>query len=289
MRKFYFVLFSLSILLILISTNGCKNSTSVDYPSSILYGRVVDSSTHSPIDSAYVNTDPPASGCYTDANGNYRLGDISMPSSGKNCYLVVMKGNYETARIGLWILAGDSLNVDVSLLSSNAVFLKDNLILQQYSNLQSLSSADLVNMVPTAGNYTYRDIDFRDSMSLGQRFQFRSAFNDQVNIGLETKFGNSLGNFTKYQFDTLKMIYGANEPLNENDFPLTKTPYFTAPLAENSVYPFYLKGRTALNPGSHSIYGLLYLEAAWIDQGTLNVRLDIKENRSGQNYFIIGK
>jgi len=287
MKKIFFAIPFLLILPV-IFYYGCSNSTSVDYPPGIVYGIVIDSATHLPIDSAYVNTIPAGNGCYTDGTGFFRVTGIPMPSSGVIAYVIANKGQYENDTLGLWLLANDSQYVRLVLMPNHGILIRDNFILEQYTGQQSNSSLDLANLTLVQGQNPYRDADLRDSLGLGQRFQFRTAIADPILFSFDTKFAGSLGNFTKSQFDTLKMIYGLNDPISDSYFSNSSTSFIPNPLTENSVYPFYLAGRNTLNPGSPKIYGLLYINSIWTDPGSGNVRMrvDIKENRNGLNYFV---
>lgn len=279
---FYIPLIIFSLIII----NGCDTTKSIDYIPGIIKGVVLDSATHLPIDSAWVSAG--GTGAYTDTSGNFRIVYFNMPSSGVNLTVVGSKANYLNDTIGIWLLADDSITISLVLMPYNGILFMDNIVLEQYSNQQSLSSIDLMTMSAVQGQNPYRDIDLRDSLGLNQRFRFRSAINDPILFSLDTRFANSLGSFTKFQFDTLRMIYGLSGPLGDSYFPLSATPFFPNPLIENSVYPFYLAGRYSIYPGTAKIFGLMYINSVWTDPGSgkIMVRVDLKENRNGENIFL---
>jgi hypothetical protein len=288
MKKYIFYVFT-ALIVSLTLYQGCDPAKGVDYPPGIVYGIVYDSSTHLPLDSAYVISIPSGNACYTDTGGRYRITNIQMPSSGLNATIIATKKNYDSDTSSIWLISNDSISVRLVLAPNHGIYSKDNLVLQQYSNQQSNSSLDLVQFVVVPGQADFRDLDLRDSMGLGQRFQLKSANNDPIHFSLDTKFAGSLGNFSKYDFDTLQMIYGLGGPIFDSYFQYSQTQFFSNPLTENSVYPFYLSGRYNINPALSKIYGLLYINSIWYDAGsnTTYVRIDIKENRNGENIFVI--
>lgn len=264
---------------------GCNSPTSVAYPPGIIKGIVLDSATHLPIDSAILSTDISGFGGYTDPEGYFRFAYSNMPSSGVNLNLIAGKSGYANNTTPIWLLSNDSVYIRMILMPSSGVLMVDNIILVKYSSQQSFSSLDLSNMTAVQGLNPYRDVDLRDSE---QRFQFKSASSDPILFSFDTKFANSLGSFSKYDFDTLKMIYGLGGPITDSYFQLRETPFFSFPLVENSVYPFYLFGRYLNHPSSTKIYGLLYINSMWFDPGSNSymIRVDIKENKNGNNYFV---
>jgi hypothetical protein len=279
----------ISIFFLLMSEYyGCNSPTSVAYPPGIINGIVLDSATHLPIDSAIVGTDISGFGAYTDPEGHFRIAYTNMPSSGVNLNLIAGKSGYTSDTTGIWLLSNDSVYIRMILMPSSGVLIVDNITLIQYAGQQSFSSLDLSNMTAIKGLNPYRDVDLRDSFGMGQRFQFKSASLDPILFSFDTKFANSLGSFSKYDFDTLKMIYGLGGPITDSYFQLRETPFFSFPLVENSVYPFYLLGRYLNNQGSSKIYGLLYINSMWFDPGSNSymIKVDIKENKNGNNYFV---
>jgi len=283
-----FLFFVLTVLITVFLCQGCDPPSTVSYPPGIIKGIVYDSSNYMPIDSVYVISIPSGNPCYTDSAGRFRITNVQMPSSGVNGIIIASKKDYNPDTVMVWVLSNDSIFINMTMMPNHGVLIRDNFELQQYNSQLTYSSLDLFKLSVVQGQNDYRDIDFRDSMGLGQKFRFVSSLYDPVNFSFDSKFANSLGNFSKYDFDTLRMIYGLGGPLTDNYFQLNSTPFFGNPLVENSVYPFYLNGRFNLYPGSPKIYGLMYIKAIWFDPGSNStfIRIDIKENRNGQNYFI---
>jgi hypothetical protein len=287
MKKFQFLLYGIIISLFFILYSCDSNpSETADYPPSCVKGYITDSATHKPVAGVRVFSIPGTTDCLSDTAGFYFLKNIPMSSSGTIVYIIAYRGDnkYLSDTAGRFILMDDTIDINFVLVPSNGIFYQNNITLEEYTSSNSISSLDLFFMRAIPQSYPYRDMDLRDSAGSRYNFQFRSSGFENM---YQTVFGNSLGNFSKYDFDTLQMIYGAGDPL-ESNFIFNTTPYFNTPLKELCVYPFYLKGRTEQNQLQHKMYGLLYIKSAYIDPGSslFTVIVDVKVNRNGQNYFI---
>jgi hypothetical protein len=286
MKKIYYIFFCL-IISYFVYLSGCTNSSSApDYPPAYVKGIVYDSATHRPLPGVTVIASPGNGNCLSDTAGRYFITDIPMSSSAEFVYIIASRVKYNNDTVVQWVLSGDSITINPALVPSNGVFAAYNIIVEENTSPTSNSSLDLGNMVSVPVSYPYKDMDLGDSSFTRLNFQFRTTLVGP-NVSFDTKFGNSLGNFTPYQFDTLMSYYGASEPLADSDFPNSRTNYFYTPLTENSVYPFYLNGRSSTYTGP-KFYGLLYIKASWLDPGSGNfrVQVDVKVNRFGHNYFL---
>lgn len=288
-KVIYFLLLILISSFFILYSCDSNPSESPDYPSGALTGRVLDSATHHPLAGVYINTLPATFGCLTDTAGRYTLTGIQMGTTGTLINIIYSRVKYINDTVTAWVPSDDTLHMeDVRLIPTNGVFVINDLQVQQYDYPESYSNIDLCYIYPVPTIWGMRDIDLRDSLNTKIKFQFRSSNLDQYQPGYITKLGNSLGSFTKTEFDTLAMYYGASEPLTDADFPRDRTNYFYTPLTELSVIPFYLVGRYYQDPNLPKIYGLLYIKSTWLEPGNnrFMVKVDVKINKNGQNYFI---
>jgi hypothetical protein len=251
---------------------------------------VLDSATHKPLAGVSITSIPDSPGCMTDTSGNYILAGIAMGTTGTRTLIIYSKNNYINDTISVWVKSDDTIKVsDIKLQPTNGVFVYNNIKVQQFEDNNTLSNIDLSYFRSVPTSTPIRDIDLRDSSNANISFQFRSS-DLEINLkGLTTRFGKSLGDYSKYDFDTLAMYYGASVPLSDStDFPNDRTPYFYSPLTEHSVIPFYLQGRYTPNNNLPKIYGLLYIKYSWRDTGSniFWVLVDVKINKNGENNFI---
>ncbi|MCX6165724.1 MAG: carboxypeptidase-like regulatory domain-containing protein [Ignavibacteriae bacterium] len=290
MKKVFFLLFCISIsCLFLLSSCDSNPSETPAYPNGAITGRVLDSATHKPLAGVFINTIPATFGCLTDTSGKYTLTGIPMGTTAINVFIIYSRTKYINDTIVKVIKSDDTLQMeDVRLIPTNGVFVINDLQVQQSDYPESYSNIDLCYIYPVPTIWGMRDVDLRDSLNVKLRFQFRSSHLDLYQAGYITKLGNSLGGFTKSEFDTLTMYYGANEPLTDADFPRDRTNYFYTPLTELSVIPFYLVGRYYQDPNLPKIYGLLYIKSTWLEPSNnrFMVKVDVKINKNGKNYFI---
>jgi len=268
---------------------GCNNANGPDYPPGAIKGRVLDSATHKPIVRASVITIPASNlTCATDSGGYFLLGGIPMPSSAVNAHVIASATNYYNDTVGCIIYSEDTTIINFVLAPTNGIYIIDNIHIQEYVNQNSYNSLDLNLLRTTVSNSYVRDLDLIDTSETTQRFLFVDASSSgQIPMSYTTLIGNNLGNFTKSEFDTLTMYYGAGEPLSESDFPKKSTDFFYPNLTDGPVFPFYLKGRFNINPQAPKMFGLLYIKSTYLDPNNIfNVIIDIKINKNGQNYFV---
>jgi len=289
MKKVFYLLhyILISALFFLYSCDSNPSETP-SYPPGSITGRVLDSGTHRPLAGVYISTIPATFGCLTDTSGRYTLTGIPMGTTGMTVQIIYSRVRYINDTVGATVSSYDTLRMpDVRLIPINGV-LVGTITIQQYDYPESYSSLELDYILPVMRKWFARDIDLMDSANAKLRFRFWSSHLSLTNpIGFITKLGNSVGNYTKAEFDTLAMYYGANVPLTDADFPIYWTEYFYTPLTGSPVYPFYLYGRFAANQSSSKIYGLLHIESTWLEPNNIfKVRVNVKININGQNYFI---
>jgi hypothetical protein len=286
MNKLYnfFIFISISAFIFIW---GCtpNQSTSPDYPSSCLKGIILDSATHKPLAGVNVTTVPGSNSCISDTSGYYFLSGIPMSSSGTNLLVLAYRVNYDNDTVPYFLLSNDTVTINFCLSPSDGVYITNNIEVFQNTNQNSYSSLDLELLTAKMLSNPYRDLDMLDSSGLGIRYKLRSA-HIPVNFSFIAKIGNSLGNFTKYQFDTLAKIYDAGDSIQDSYFTRYETDYFIDPLTENSVFPFYAYGRYLISPNHNKTFGLIYLKSTRIENGVFILTVDIKENKKGLNDFI---
>jgi hypothetical protein len=284
-KTIYLLLFVLiSSFLILYSCDSNPSETPA-YPPGSVTGRVLDSATHKPLAGVYVSSNPITFGCLTDTSGRYTLTGIPMGTSAMTAYIIYSRVKYINDTIGVTVSSYDTSRMpDVRLIPTNGVFV-GTITIQQYDYPESYSSLELDYLLPVMRKWFARDLDLMDSANA---FRFWSSeLSPTQPKGFITRLSSSVGNYTKDEFDTLAMYYGAREPLTLADFPEDRTRYFYTPLTESPVYPFYLYGRLMANQNSPKIFGLLHIESTWLEPNNIfKVRVNVKINMNGQNFFI---
>lgn len=134
-----------------------------------------------------------------------------------------------------------------------------------------------------------KDANLIDSLFLGDSvYYFRSGELSDIPSqvpGYRTRFVLISPISSQSEFDTMKVIPDSDGKLTENDFTMDNTNSFTAPLAFNSVYGFYLKGKFDNNVTPNPVYGMLYLDNAYYDSDGFKLRFDVKINKAGLNSF----
>jgi hypothetical protein len=179
-----------------------------------------------------------------------------------------------------------------------------NLVVAQFNTGASMSGVNLFTGQVVRADNNMKDIHLSDSNSTGANFFFRSGdlgLDEHGNLvildalaGDETKFGATISysSVTQSQFDTLKVIPSFTNVSNPGGFFLNdrtdnydNPKFFNAPLTHNTVYSFWLKGKSSILP--NDVYGVLYLKSARYNPGNgdFEVTIDVKINTAGQNDF----
>jgi hypothetical protein len=179
----------------------------------------------------------------------------------------------------------------------------EGLVVSQFNTGASLSGVNLLTGEVLRADDGAKDIHLADSNSIGVNFFFRSGtlgLDEHGNVvvdgslaGMETLFGATITylDITKSQFDTITRIpVSGSGPLDTTHFLNNQTsnyqpPYFTAPLQYNTVYSFWLKGKSHSQVNQGNIFGILYLRSAQNVLGQFQVTIDVKVNTAGQNTF----
>jgi hypothetical protein len=122
---------------------------------------------------------------------------------------------------------------------------------------------------------------------LSQTFWFRSGdLSVDLPAGFKSKFSQifQYTNLSQAQWDTVSKIPDSDTSLTPDDFTMNESPSFSEPIIAHSVYGFHLMGRYPLFSVNH-IYGMIYLDSAWRENGVFKVRIDVKINKNGENRF----
>jgi|WetSurMetagenome_2_1015567.scaffolds.fasta_scaffold30514_2 hypothetical protein len=289
MKNFRYYISIFSLLLLLFSF-GCNTANGPSYPPGTVKGRILDSATHLPLAGVRITSVPVSSLLsVSDTSGYYVLGGIPMPNSGTYVQITTSRLDYISATVTHWLLAEDTATINFALIPNHGVFIVDNIQIQEHLDLNSNSSINLSSIISKKSNDFDRDLDLLDSAGVRLKFRFVDASKSQQSpVGYETLIGRYLGNFSKSEFDTLAMYYGAGVPLSTADFPNFRTDFFYPNITNGPVFPFYLKGRFESSLQEPKIYGLLYIKSTYLDPSNIfNVIVDVKINKNGQNYFII--
>lgn len=160
----------------------------------------------------------------------------------------------------------------------------DTIMITQWNNNNSLSSADLYSGKAVLDLSTTRDIQMRSLNGANVSFSFRDGtFLNPA--GYECRFKQMYtGNDN---FDTVSVIPGGLELAN---FPDQKTDgygYFSASSNQHMVIGFYLKGKFDHAVTAHPIYGVLYLMYGAGGGGFSNYNqyISVRINKQGENHF----
>ncbi len=154
---------------------------------------------------------------------------------------------------------------------------------------EALSAVDLYKGIILRDSSRNKDANLIDSLFAADSvFYFRSGeLSDEPYAvpGYQTRFKFVYLNLTQTQFDTVKVIPDTDTSLTENDFTSDNTESFRAPLAFNTVYGFYLKGKYDNSIVPYRVFGLIYLDFAYYDAQGFKLRFDVKINKAGRNSF----
>jgi len=137
-----------------------------------------------------------------------------------------------------------------------------------------------------------KDVQLIDSSSTGMNFYLRSGDLSDFNIvGFQTRFSRIYTSLTPQQFDTISVIpVGRDTILPNLDFTSDDTygngawSYFNVPLSNNSVYSFYLKGKSE-NVWGRNIYGILQARESGNSTNGYRMSFRVRINVNGDNNF----
>ncbi|MCX6159622.1 MAG: carboxypeptidase-like regulatory domain-containing protein [Ignavibacteriota bacterium] len=283
----------LVIVLSFVYILGCDNQQA-SYEESGVGGIIIDSATKKGLPGVSVVLDQAKTSTLTDSNGFYYIGHIGVPSSAGNYYITFSKSGYNTIKSFAILYAGDTTRrVNYAMLNAtnSQVFIANNLIVSEYENKWSMGILNFYHLFVTNDSIWYDDdAVLLDSAGTNTNFSFHAGGYAQPVPGWDTRFTNLLGYYSQYDFDTLSRIDVGARPINPNtDFPTQRTNSFNAPLSQSPVYGFYLLGRYNYDPGYPRVYGLLRIENFYYDNAsnTYKAVVDVKINRSEQNYFLL--
>ncbi|MGB9695706.1 MAG: carboxypeptidase-like regulatory domain-containing protein [Ignavibacteria bacterium] len=273
-HRFYYPLL---LTFILISFAGFRSGciSNSNYGDAIISGVVLDSNdiNVTPIRGARVKVFPLNTEVYTDSAGYFV---IYVPNEATYTLNFSFYGHFPvTKKIPVKIT--DSLSIRVTLVPTYVISF-NNLHIEHFYNINSLSSVNLREGYAAYENNIYKDISFRDSVFLSSDLV--------VPPGYETAFSPEFPySYTKTQFDTLSMYDVGGRPIDPNiDFPNKSTEVFTVPLSKHPVYAFYLKGR--YNGTEPRIYGLLHIDSVYYDGNYYrHAIISVKINTKGNNWF----
>ncbi len=282
MIKLFRFALPISVFLIILSISGCESGGLVSEGASVIKGRVMDSTTSNSISGATITTLPETSTILSDSVGNYTITGLSAGTF----TVTAVKSGYYSRSITIDLADEDTATVNLKMFFTN-VFTYGPITVDEYFGDTSYSGVNVyLGRAVTEIDNANKDIQMRDSAGTSSNFYFRSGDLAKLMAGKETKFTDLIQNpsggydFTKVQFDSLKTIYNG-KILDANDFPMDRTMYFNSPLSTRFVFGVFLKGRNLLPP----VYGLVYVEALYFDNGMYHARIYIKTNRNGTNLF----
>lgn len=157
----------------------------------------------------------------------------------------------------------------------------------------SITGINLLNGLNTVDTARLRDVSLNDVNNNGLEFYLQNGetFNSLLPPGYETRFFRVSEDMSVTTFDTLSKVpnYTSFTP---NDFTQNGTEawgYFTAPLASNPVYCFWLKGKKDAGITASNVYGIIQPREA-TDRSPLLVygfrmSFRVRINTNGENDF----
>lgn len=283
MIKLFRFALPISVFLIILSISGCESGGLVTEGASVIKGRVMDSTTSNSISGVTITTLPETSTILSDSVGNYTITGLSAGTF----TVTAVKNNYYSRSITIDLADEDTATVNLKMFFTN-VFTYGPITVDEYFGDTSYSGVNVYLGSAVQVLNANRDIQLADSAGMSSNFYFRSGDLAKLMAGKETKFTDLIQNpsggydFSKVQFDSLKTIYNG-KILDANDFPTDRTMYFNSPLSTRFVFGVFLKGRNLVPP----VYGLVYVEALYSENGMYHARIYIKTNRNGTNLFTI--
>jgi len=182
---------------------------------------------------------------------------------------------------------------DTTIIIDSNVLVFWNRIIHEWFNDNDLSAMNLLTGTVVNEHDQNKDIQLRDSSGTRNNFYLRSGDISLRIPGFETKFGMYIAydNITASEFDTLSKIINLGSALEPSDFTKVSTAeytnptYFNAPLVQNTVYSFYLKGKHDASITPNPVYGMLRLRSAFMQGGGFRIAVDVKINTAGENQF----
>lgn len=153
----------------------------------------------------------------------------------------------------------------------------------------AFSSVDLYHGAVIQEYSTLKDAVLVDSAQASENFYFRSGhLSVDMPAGFQTRFSEvfQYRNITQGQWDTIKVIPDSDTNLTPDDFTLNETPSFREPLNTHPVFGFYLAGRY-LNYSVYHVYGMIYIDSVWRDNGVFKAKIDVKINKKGENRLAV--
>jgi len=174
--------------------------------------------------------------------------------------------------------------IDTSAINFNNITINERIPPFDSSN----SAIDLYNGIVVKEAFTTKDVVLVDLNGQSTDFYFRSGDLSLLDMppGFATRFKTvfEYTNITQAQFDTLTVIPDSDTSLTPGDFTLDQTSSFIEPVP-HSVFGFYLAGRYPVY-SSKQVYGMIYLDSSWRDNGVFMLKVDVKINKNGENRFV---
>jgi hypothetical protein len=281
------ILLFLSVIIFTVYLFGCEGVQQSDYENTGVGGTLIDSATRLPLDSVEVRLEPGYT-VFTNSDGWYYFANVPLGSSAGNFVLTMSKTGYDSIIFPLILYAGDTTKrFNLSMFqSSREVYLNYNVSVVEFINSLSMSSVDLYNLQSIQDtNLLVRDMRLRDLAGTRTTYTFLTGYDHTSGYGWQTKFTNLLGYYNHDEFDALAYINGPG-PITPADFPNDMTNSFNVGTSPNAVYGYYLLGRNNY-AGGPKIYGMIRIADVYYDTNLMMnvVKIDIKVNRNGNNYF----
>ncbi|RPI15796.1 MAG: hypothetical protein EHM58_13350 [Ignavibacteriae bacterium] len=216
------------------------------------------------------------------------LNDKSMKNIFKNLAKTILLLFFVS--IGYMGCGDDELTSGPPVVDTTAINYNNLIINERTSPFDSaFSSVDLYHGTIVQEQSTFKDAVLVDSGGASTVFYFRSGDLSLLDmpLGFQTNFKTifEYPNITQAQFDTLTVIPDSDTTLTPSDFTLDQTSSFGDPLSSHPVFGFYLAGRYPTY-SSNQVYGMIYLDSAWRDNGVYKLKFDVKINKNGENRFL---
>lgn len=275
--KYIFPIFLTSIAILSFFCFGCNPSSS-DQGTAVLRGVVLDTSLpgQPKVVGATVLLEQNNLSTTTNTEGIFILRNIP----GGTYTLTVTKQGYTKYSAEIEIISDDTNQfTTVPLLFKKIYFYND-------LTLDVNNAGKLMDPIGNANiNSPDKDIQLIDTIIGVDTFAFIKSADLVFPQGYQTWFSTQkYTGYSQSEFDTLSMFRtedGLMQP-ETRDFPNHDGILINVYNYQNAVWFFYLRGRGI---GSKAVYGAMYLDAAWNDNGIRRVRVDIKINANGKYIF----